>query len=129
MDENIQQATITVRIIKSFEYRNYRSLVLHNVDLHKTTLSTLREMVGQEVKSKPNLKQFEKCQWDTFKMYYQPHGAKTNNPMINTGGDECLILSDYEATLDGLGLGHETEVSYFNREDYERYKNDSSLKW
>lgn len=40
-------ASITVRIIKSFEYKNFRSLVFHNVDLSMTSLSRLREMVWE----------------------------------------------------------------------------------
>lgn len=36
-------ATLTVRIIKSFEYRTERSLVLHNVNLEETTVGELKE--------------------------------------------------------------------------------------
>ena len=62
-------------------------------------------------------------------MYYQAHGAKTNNPMINTGGDAVLILTDYEAPLYALDFRHETEVSYFNKAAYEAYTLDPTLKW
>jgi len=40
-------ATITVRIIKSFKFRTERSLVLHNVNLTTTTAGLLKEMAKQ----------------------------------------------------------------------------------
>jgi Uncharacterized conserved protein (DUF2340) len=40
-------ATITVRIIKSFGFRTERSLVLHNVNLITTTVAELKEMAKQ----------------------------------------------------------------------------------
>lgn len=30
---NLARATVTVRLVRSFEYRNIKSIVLHNVDL------------------------------------------------------------------------------------------------
>lgn len=38
-------ATITVRVIKSFEYRTEKSLVLHNVNLLETTVAQLKQRV------------------------------------------------------------------------------------
>jgi hypothetical protein len=35
-------ATITVRVIKSFEYRTEKSLVLHNVNLLQTSIGQLK---------------------------------------------------------------------------------------
>lgn len=40
-------ATITVRLIKSFEYRAEKSLVLRNTNLEKTTVRVLKEQVLQ----------------------------------------------------------------------------------
>ena len=40
-------ATITVRVIKSFKFRTERSLVLHNVNLITTTVALLKEMAKQ----------------------------------------------------------------------------------
>lgn len=40
-------ATLTVRIIKSFEYRTEKSLVLHKIDLETTTVSQLKEIARQ----------------------------------------------------------------------------------
>lgn len=40
-------ATLTLRIIKSFEYRTERSLVLHNLNLETTTVGQLKDMARQ----------------------------------------------------------------------------------
>jgi len=40
-------ATLTLRIIKSFEYRTEKSLVLHDVDLETTTVGRLKEVAKE----------------------------------------------------------------------------------
>lgn len=42
-------ATMTVRIIKSFEYRTERNLVLHHINLEKTTVRELKDIVNQGI--------------------------------------------------------------------------------
>jgi hypothetical protein len=37
-------ATITVRIIKSFQYRTERNLVLHDLNLEETTVGRLKDI-------------------------------------------------------------------------------------
>lgn len=56
------------------------------------------------IRGSESLKQFENCHFDTFKLYYHAHGAKTNNPLINVGGDESLVLHDYEKPLHDFGI-------------------------
>lgn len=43
----IASGTLTVRIIKSFEFRTERSLVLHNVNFETTTVGRLKEVAQQ----------------------------------------------------------------------------------
>ena len=40
-------ATLTIRVIKSFEYRTERSLVLHHINLEEITVGELKEKVCQ----------------------------------------------------------------------------------
>lgn len=40
-------ATLTVRVIKSFEFRTEKSLVLHDVNLETTTVGQLKEIARQ----------------------------------------------------------------------------------
>jgi hypothetical protein len=43
------QATITLRVIKSFEYRTERSLVLHMLNLEITTVGELKDMARRGI--------------------------------------------------------------------------------
>lgn len=40
-------ATLTLRIIKSFEYRTEKSLVLHDINLEVTTVGRLKEIAKE----------------------------------------------------------------------------------
>jgi hypothetical protein len=40
-------ATLTLRVIKSFEFRTERSLVLHDINLVTVTIGKLRELARQ----------------------------------------------------------------------------------
>jgi hypothetical protein len=42
-------ATMTVRIIKSFQYRTERSLVLHGVNLEKTSVGDLKNIARRGI--------------------------------------------------------------------------------
>ncbi|KAI5900031.1 uncharacterized protein SCHCODRAFT_02695293 [Schizophyllum commune H4-8] len=121
-------ATLTVRVIKSFEYRTEKSLVLHNVNLETTTVGRLKEIAREAVMSQPGWKPYRNVHYDTLKLYTKAHGSKTSNLIINLDHDEW-ILSDDSAILADLGFENETEVSFFNRELYEEYKKHPETKW
>ena len=46
-------ATLTIRVIKSFEYRTEKSLVLHHLNLETTTVGELKETVRQGITLRP----------------------------------------------------------------------------
>ncbi|ELU44738.1 hypothetical protein AG1IA_01219 [Rhizoctonia solani AG-1 IA] len=115
----LSSATITVRVIKSFEYRTEKSLVIHALDLEHTTVGELKERVP--IKTEPGWKPYRTVQLDTLKLYTKAHG--TTNLIINLDHDDW-ILNDDSAILASLGFENETEVSFFNRELYEAFKKD-----
>ncbi|KDN51740.1 hypothetical protein RSAG8_00288, partial [Rhizoctonia solani AG-8 WAC10335] len=123
----LSTATITVRVIKSFEYRTEKSLVLHALDLEHMTVGELKERVRNAVKTEPGWKAYRTVQLDTLKLYTKAHGAKTTNLIINLDHDEW-ILEDDSAILASLGFENETEVSFFNRELYEAFKKDPTVR-
>ncbi|KAG0328636.1 hypothetical protein BGZ99_004906 [Dissophora globulifera] len=106
-------ATLTIRVIKSFEYRTSKNLVLHAVDLTATTVGQLRVLIIE----------------NTLKLYTKAHGAKTMNLIINMENDQDLILANDEELLVNRGIENETEISIFNREIYEAYKQHPDIKW
>ncbi|KAI0075818.1 hypothetical protein K474DRAFT_1708710 [Panus rudis PR-1116 ss-1] len=121
-------ATLTVRVIKSFEYRTEKSLVLHHVNLETTTVGELKDLVRQTIQTQGAWRPYRNVQLDTLKLYTKAHGAKTSNLIINLDHDEW-ILDDDSKILADLGFENETEVSFFNRQLYEEYKAHPEVKW
>lgn len=131
--DTLENATVTVRLIKSFEYKNFRNVVFHNLNLTALSLGDLQQLTMQRIEASPLLvRLFPKdslVPLDTFKRYYTRHAAKTNNAIINVGEDDKMVILDMEGKLADLGLTHETEISWFNWEEYQKFCNDPQFKW
>ncbi|PWN53201.1 hypothetical protein IE53DRAFT_295198, partial [Violaceomyces palustris] len=86
-------AVITVRVIKSFEFRSMKALVLKDLDLTNLTVSQLEEICRKEVGSQPSFKAFRSyaSKLDTLKLYTKAHGSKTTNLIINLDHPEWLL--------------------------------------
>ncbi|KIK08124.1 hypothetical protein K443DRAFT_128495 [Laccaria amethystina LaAM-08-1] len=121
-------ATLTVRIIKSFKFRTERSLVLHNVDLTTTTVAQLKDIAHKAILDKSGWKPYRNVLLDTLKLYTNAHGAKTSNLIINLDHDDW-ILNNNDAILADLGFENETEISFFNSQDYEDFKLNPETSW
>lgn len=118
--------TIPVRLIRSFEHRNIRHLVMKDispnkltVDIKKAILATLRENTSLP----PPVRNYG---YDTLKIEHQPHKSKSSDPVINTEDDDTLILKD-ENTLLESQVVNETELSFFKMDDYIQYKKSKLL--
>ncbi|XP_070770330.1 UPF0538 protein C2orf76 homolog isoform X2 [Enoplosus armatus] len=105
------EAVVTVRLVRSFEHRNFRPVVFHGVSVDQTVLDFM-----QRVRD------------DTMKIIHQAHGAKTNELVMSLDDDEKLILQDGQ-TLRGAGVANETEVAFFKKEDYGLYKANPKAAW
>ncbi|KAI0060830.1 hypothetical protein BV25DRAFT_902551 [Artomyces pyxidatus] len=122
-------ATLTLRVIKSFEFRTERSLVLHAVNLEKTTVGQLKDIAREAIRTQPGWKPYRTASFaDTLKLYTKAHGAKTTNLIINLDHDEW-ILDDDAKTLAECGLENESEVSFFNREAYTKFQANPETRW
>ncbi|KAF9496066.1 hypothetical protein BDN71DRAFT_1506213 [Pleurotus eryngii] len=121
-------ATLTVRIIKSFEFRTERSLVLHDINLETTTVGELKEIASKAIKTQPGWKAYRNVELDTLKLYSKAHGAKTTNLIINLDHDDWLFKDDSKLLID-LGFENETEVSFFNGEMYEKFRANPETRW
>ncbi|KIM28899.1 hypothetical protein M408DRAFT_329318 [Serendipita vermifera MAFF 305830] len=124
----LSSATITVRVVKSFQYRVAKALVINDLDLTNTTVGDLKERVKKAIQTQAGWKPYKSLQLDTLKLYTKAHGAKTTNLIINLENDEW-ILDDDTATLATVGFENETEVSFFNRSDYDGFKASPEIKW
>jgi len=121
-------ATLTLRIIKSFEYRTEKSLVLHNINLEQVTVGELKELAREAVKTRTGWKPYRAITLDTLKLYTKAHGAKTTNLIINLDHDEW-ILDDNSKVLVDLGFENETEASFFNRDAYHNFQANPETLW
>nr|KAJ3420251.1 hypothetical protein HK105_005910 [Polyrhizophydium stewartii] len=141
---------LTVRVIKSFEYRTAKNLVLHNVspDMLVSELKALATETGQwalaaalltlghvaaaadvakEIKSSAAFRPYHNSTFDCLKLYFNAHGAKTQNLIINLDHDEYIM--DDAKTLRDYGVQNETELSFFQRAAYDSYKAHPETKW
>ncbi|KAK0210470.1 hypothetical protein DFS33DRAFT_1293396 [Desarmillaria ectypa] len=84
-------ATITLRIIKSFEYRTEKSLILHNVNLETTTIGQLKDSAREAVKTQPGWKPYRNVVLDTLKLYTQAHSAKVRRPSCSIDRTDELL--------------------------------------
>lgn len=125
--------TVTVRLIKSFEYKNFRNVVFHDLDLNSISLGDLEEMTRAKISESVVLSRLfptdSPVPLDTFKRYYTRHAAKTNNAIINVGEDDRMVINDYVSKLGEIGLEHETEISWFNWEEYLKFCQDPKFRW
>ncbi|PRP88835.1 hypothetical protein PROFUN_00303 [Planoprotostelium fungivorum] len=119
---------LTIRVIRSFEYRTVKNLIIQNVSLSNTTVGQLKETIRQKITSTPGFKPFLTTSFDTLKIYSKAHGAKSQNLIINLEHDDDWTLSDDSAVLSSLGIEEETELSWYNKEQYDKFKSNPEVK-
>eukprot|EP00117_Sycon_ciliatum_P040375 scpid8217/ scgid2580/ UPF0538 protein C2orf76 homolog len=91
-------------------------IVLHRSCTPEDRKQTLKEMASSKLIPKTFLKHDFNC----VKILHKPHMFKTSNPVINLDNDDWILPED--TVLDQFGLVNETELTFFNRADYEQYK-------
>lgn len=151
MARPLTDAVITIRIIKSFEFRSMKAYVIKHLDLTTTTVAALEDMCRQEVKTNSAFRAFRSYadQLDTLKLYTRAHGAKTTNLIINLDHDDWILVDEnlgallkqpinpesterktkQNTTLAEIGIENETELSFFNNEAYEQFIANPNTKW
>ncbi|CAR26695.1 hypothetical protein ZYGR_0H05180 [Zygosaccharomyces rouxii] len=127
----LSNATITVRVIKSFPYRNVKNIIFQNYDLRSKSPQDLLKDCQQRINSEGAFRPFRNVQFDSFKIYTHAHGYKTINLVINFDHDDDWILdmTDNEKKLYQYGIENETEISLFKWDDYVNYKANPEEKW
>ncbi|XP_034549695.1 UPF0538 protein C2orf76 homolog [Notolabrus celidotus] len=121
-------AVVTVRLVRSFEHRNFKPVVFHGVSLDQTVQDFI-QMVKEDVTTRAGLPPpFRKYGYDTMKIVHQAHGAKTNELVMSLDDDEELILRNGQ-TLSASGVTNETEVAFFKGEDYGLFKANPTTVW
>ncbi|RKP36846.1 hypothetical protein BJ085DRAFT_15809 [Dimargaris cristalligena] len=122
------KGVVTVRLIKSFEYRTFKNVVLKNIDFAQTTVGDLKKQIQHETATGTGMRPFRTVEYDTLKIYTKAHGSKTNNLIVNLDRDDWVLKNDADM-LDYCGIANETELSYFNRAAFEEFKKNPEVKW
>lgn len=130
-------ALVTIRIIKSFTYRNVKNHVIPSINLKTTTPSELLAIIRNTISTTGSFRPYRNIVYDTLKVYTHAHGSKSMNLVINFDNDEKDIvhcedeknLVQTEKCLWDLGIENETEISVFNYQDYVTFKANPEEKW
>ena len=122
------RAVLTVRLVRSFEHRNFKPLVFKDVNLDQT-VDEFISFVKQDISVRAGLPPpFRKFDYDTLKIIHQAHGAKTNELVMSLEDDEKLILRE-GCMLRACGVANETELAFFKMTDYIKFKADPHSEW
>eukprot|EP00026_Physarum_polycephalum_P018322 Phypoly_transcript_19867.p1 GENE.Phypoly_transcript_19867~~Phypoly_transcript_19867.p1 ORF type:complete len:128 (+),score=25.70 Phypoly_transcript_19867:168-551(+) len=125
-DAPVTGVTLTIRLIKSFEYKNVKNMILHDVDLN-WSLAHLQGVVLGKIQKEAAYLPFRNNKFDTFKIFYKAHANKPNNLTINLDHDELIL--DEKKTLLENGVENETEISFFNLAEYRHFQANPVTKW
>ena len=72
----METATLVIRVIRSFEFRNIRNIVLKEIPL-SITVEDLKSIINEKLKTAPGLPPpFRKYTYDTLKLYRQIYPKK-----------------------------------------------------
>ncbi|XP_070625018.1 UPF0538 protein C2orf76 homolog isoform X6 [Bos indicus] len=123
-----EDVTITVRLIRSFEHRNFRPVVYHGVHLDQTVKDFI-VFLKQDIPLRASLPPpFRNYKYDKLKIVHQAHKSKTNELVLSLEDDDRLLLKE-DSTLKAAGIASETEIAFFCEEDYKNYKANPISSW
>ncbi|XP_053765559.1 UPF0538 protein C2orf76 homolog isoform X1 [Panthera pardus] len=123
-----REVTITVRLIRSFEHRNFKPIVYRGVNLDQTTKEFI-VFLKQDIPLRTSLPPpFRNYKYDKLKIVHQAHKSKTNELVLSLEDDDRLMLKE-DSTLRASGIAHETEIAFFCEEDYKNYKANPISSW
>ncbi|XP_043850770.1 UPF0538 protein C2orf76 homolog isoform X2 [Dromiciops gliroides] len=103
-----EKATITVRLIRSFEHRNFKPLVYHGVNLDQTVKEFI-VFLKKDVPLRTGLPlPFKHYKYDKMKIIHQAHKSKTNELVLSLEDDDRLLLKE-DWTMKASGVGSKRE--------------------
>jgi len=116
-------------LIKSFEYRNIKTIPIHIED-DNTTFGRLCQLLQDKLDNSPELARYKSTSgYDSYNLHYRKFGAKSSDPVINHQ-NPVYALKEHECiSLKNLEITDECEISFFNLNEYENYKNNPQRKW
>ncbi|KAL9644124.1 hypothetical protein ABK040_005589 [Willaertia magna] len=131
VNENLEKnkdATLTIRLIRSFEYRNIKPMILHHINIYKMTGNELLELILNKINTESNFNNHKNRNYNTLKLYHSAHSFKSQNLVINLQDDDHLILNLNKSLVEN-NVKNEAEISCFILEEYLNFKKNPQIKW
>lgn len=129
----LTNVTLTIRVIKSFPYRNVKNFVLKSYNLKEKTGHDLFQDCLNHINTDGAFRPFRNVSYDTMKIYTHAHGSKTVNLVINFDHDDDDWVIDVKTPeskkLADYDIENETEISLYNLDDYIKFKANPEEKW
>ncbi|CAF0953976.1 unnamed protein product, partial [Didymodactylos carnosus] len=91
--------TLSIRLIRSFEYRNVRHIAIRNLN-EQIRGSELKNIILKSLPSQTIPLPFKTFEFDTLKIEHYPHQAKTNDVVIRREDDEQFLIADDKTLRD-----------------------------
>nr|XP_045006203.1 UPF0538 protein C2orf76 homolog isoform X3 [Jaculus jaculus] len=108
-----EHVTITVRLIRSFEHRNFRPVVYHGVHLDQTVKEFI-VFLKKDIPLRTSLPPpFRNYKYDKLKIIHQAHKSKTNELVLSLEDDDRLLLKE-DCTLKAAGIGSNDVIRALN---------------
>lgn len=124
-------ATITLRFIRSFEYRTVKLFVLRNIDLTTSTPRTLLDQARKIAATEGGFRPYRTVVFNSAKIYSQAHLTKTQNLAINLDHEDWILTNPekLDSSLYSLGVLNEAEISIYNEDAYLQFAANPVQKW
>jgi len=119
------KVVLTIYLVKSFEYRTMKTMVLKDIDLDMTA-SQLKELIDSNIQSQAAFLPYRNATLDTLRIMTKAHGAKPNNIYFINEEHQPFQM---DKTLRELGVEHETEISHYNAASFAAFKANPQMKW
>lgn len=146
---------ISIRLIRSFEYRNITYLILKVFDSIKTenlleiihqSLSSITYIyiytciekinsltflivINLEIQTESKYIPHRKKKYDTLKLYSKAHSYKSQNLVINMDPDDDFKILKANTSISDQCIENETEISCFVLAEYLEFKKNPKILW
>ncbi|OBA26664.1 hypothetical protein HANVADRAFT_24803 [Hanseniaspora valbyensis NRRL Y-1626] len=128
-----QNVTLTIRVIKSFPFRNVKPIILLNYDINNNSAKDLYEDCMQHIQKTGAFLPFRKTPFDFLKVYNHAQRTKSLNLVVNFDHDDdsnwILDIENEGKKLSEYDISNETEISMFVLKDYLTFKENPEEKW
>ncbi|KAH3675077.1 hypothetical protein WICMUC_002909 [Wickerhamomyces mucosus] len=101
----LTQSVLTIRIIKSFPFRNVKNIILKDYDIQNKTPIDLFNDIKNKIDTEGGLRPYRNVEYDSLKIYTHAHGSKTMNLVINFENDDWFLDLKSNKSIHELGVG------------------------